>query len=128
MLPESPVWAAIFHAVSAFCNAGFSTFPKGMEPFVTSVLPCQTIAALVVLGGLGFLIVGGLGRVDADVRAVIGEVTEDVGLFRVAPGRKPPVPQQTQHPPVAPAAPLPSASVDAAASAGELDLQVTHER
>lgn len=53
----SPIWAAIFHAVSAFCNAGFSTFPKGMETFVASMLPCQTIAVLVVIGGLGFPVI-----------------------------------------------------------------------
>lgn len=53
----APIWAAVFHAVSAFCNAGFSIFPKNLEPFVTSPLPCQTVAVLVVVGGLGFPVI-----------------------------------------------------------------------
>jgi trk system potassium uptake protein TrkH len=47
-------WAAVFHAVSAFCNAGFSTFRDGLVPFVGNPAVCGTIMALIVLGGLGF--------------------------------------------------------------------------
>jgi trk system potassium uptake protein TrkH len=45
---------AVFHAVSAFCNAGFSLFPDGLMSMVA--LPGTTfiISLLVVLGGLGF--------------------------------------------------------------------------
>lgn len=61
-LPEgqgvsSREWAAVFHAVSAFCNAGFSIFDDGMAPFVGSPAVCLTIDGLVVLGGLGFPVV-----------------------------------------------------------------------
>jgi trk system potassium uptake protein len=48
------LWAAAFHAVSAFCNAGFSVFQDGAAPFVQSWMVCSTLMALVVLGGLGF--------------------------------------------------------------------------
>jgi trk system potassium uptake protein TrkH len=47
-------WAALFHAVSAFCNAGFSLMHGGLEPFVASYGVCSTIMTLIVLGGLGF--------------------------------------------------------------------------
>ena len=50
---------AVFHAVSAFCNAGISTEPGGLyAPEMRFNYPLQLlIAALVVLGGLGFPIV-----------------------------------------------------------------------
>ena len=47
-------WAAVFHAVSAFCNAGFSLMHGGLEPFVGSYGVCTVIMALIVLGGIGF--------------------------------------------------------------------------
>jgi trk system potassium uptake protein TrkH len=45
---------AVFHAVSAFCNAGFSLYStslRGKEPLVV-----MTVALLIILGGLGFLV------------------------------------------------------------------------
>lgn len=50
------VWPAIFHAVSAFCNAGFSVFSTSLEGFQGSVGTLTTMAALIVLGGLGFVV------------------------------------------------------------------------
>lgn len=47
-------WAAIFHAVSAFCNAGLSNLEGGMIPFSGHPLTLSMIGTLVVLGGLGF--------------------------------------------------------------------------
>ncbi len=49
------VWHAVFQSVSAFCNAGFSSFPDSLMSFQSSPLTLVTIAALIVLGGLGFL-------------------------------------------------------------------------
>lgn len=50
---------AIFHAVSAFCNAGFSSLSAGLaDPMVASNIHFQTvISILIILGGLGFPIV-----------------------------------------------------------------------
>lgn len=47
---------SIFHSVSAFNNAGFSLYPEGLaSPLVEkSFLMHMVIAALIVLGGLGF--------------------------------------------------------------------------
>jgi trk system potassium uptake protein TrkH len=48
---------AFFHAVSGFCNAGFSTFSENMEMFSYSIPAPIIIAALFVLGGLGFIVI-----------------------------------------------------------------------
>jgi trk system potassium uptake protein TrkH len=50
------VWHAVFHAVSAFCNAGFSTFSDSLVSVRTSPVTVGTIAFLVILGGLGFIV------------------------------------------------------------------------
>lgn len=49
------VWPAIFHAVSAFCNAGFSTFTLGLIPHNQNPVVLGVVGALIVAGGLGFL-------------------------------------------------------------------------
>ena len=51
---------AAFHSVSAFCNAGFSTLPGGLEGFVNQYIFPGTIMILIVIGGLGFLVIGEL--------------------------------------------------------------------
>ncbi len=53
--PGMAVWHAIFQSVSAFCNAGFSSFPDSLMSFQSAPLTLLVIAALIVLGGLGFL-------------------------------------------------------------------------
>ncbi len=45
-------WSAAFHAVSAFCNAGFSLMPDSLQRAGPAVV--LTVLGLVVLGGLGF--------------------------------------------------------------------------
>ncbi|HRR56807.1 MAG TPA: TrkH family potassium uptake protein [Acidobacteriota bacterium] len=51
------LWAAVFHAVSAFCNAGFSLFPDSLVRYAGDILVNLTIMALIVCGGLGFLVI-----------------------------------------------------------------------
>ena len=55
---------AVFHAVSAFCNAGFDLFGGGasMTGFVGDVLVNLTAVAMVIVGGLGFGVLGDLYR------------------------------------------------------------------
>jgi trk system potassium uptake protein TrkH len=53
----SLVWAAVFHAVSAFCNCGLSNFQSGMLPFAHVPAVCQTMAVLILVGGLGFPVI-----------------------------------------------------------------------
>lgn len=53
------VYFSVFHSVSAFCNAGFSTLPNGMaeQGFVFNYPLQSTVILLFVFGGLGFPIV-----------------------------------------------------------------------
>jgi trk system potassium uptake protein len=48
------VWPALFHAVSAFCNAGFSTFSDNAVGFASSPLTLLVLGALLLIGGIGF--------------------------------------------------------------------------
>ncbi|MHB1192325.1 MAG: TrkH family potassium uptake protein [Longimicrobiales bacterium] len=49
-------WPAVFHSISAFCNAGFSLFPDSLVSLRTSPLTLGVMGALIVLGGLGFVV------------------------------------------------------------------------
>ena len=51
------IFAAVFHSVSAFCNAGFSTFDDSLVSLSTQPLVIGTISGLLVIGGLGFGVV-----------------------------------------------------------------------
>jgi trk system potassium uptake protein len=52
----SKIFFSVFHAVSGFCNAGFSLYPEGLytNPLRNSYALHLIIAALVILGGIGF--------------------------------------------------------------------------
>jgi trk system potassium uptake protein TrkH len=50
------LYYALFHSVSAFCNAGFSLFPDSLVGYRNSPLVNMTIIGLIVLGGIGFLV------------------------------------------------------------------------
>ncbi|RKY04486.1 Trk family potassium uptake protein [Candidatus Poribacteria bacterium] len=47
---------AVFHSVSAFCNAGFSLFSTSMERFRGSVPVNLIMTSLIICGGLGFTV------------------------------------------------------------------------
>jgi len=48
---------AVFHAVSAFCNAGFSLLSSSFTAYRDSVLLNATACSLIILGGIGFPLV-----------------------------------------------------------------------
>lgn len=48
------LWFSVFHAISAFCNAGFDIMGSSLEPYVGDLTLNLTLATLVILGGLGF--------------------------------------------------------------------------
>ncbi len=54
------LWYAVFHSVSAFCNAGFDLMGRFNEVSLTGYyndpLVCITLMVLIVIGGLGFLV------------------------------------------------------------------------
>jgi len=49
------LWFALFHTISAFCNAGFSVYSDSLVGFADNSLIMWTISLLVILGGLGFI-------------------------------------------------------------------------
>ena len=53
------LWMAVFHAVSAFCNAGFDLFGRfsSLTAFSGDPLVLLTVATLIILGGLGFSVI-----------------------------------------------------------------------
>jgi trk system potassium uptake protein TrkH len=55
MGPAEAAWPSFFHAVSAFCNAGFSTFSDSLMGFQRDPYTLGVVALLIVAGGLGFL-------------------------------------------------------------------------
>lgn len=52
-----PFFASLFHAVSAFCNAGFSLQDESLFFFRSSPLVLWTMMLLIVSGGIGFIVV-----------------------------------------------------------------------
>jgi trk system potassium uptake protein TrkH len=50
------LYYALFHSVSAFCNAGFSLFPDSLIAYRANPLVNLTVMGLIVLGGIGFLV------------------------------------------------------------------------
>ncbi len=66
-LERAAVWS-VFHAISAFCNAGFDIFGyiepgAGMILFNNDPVVCITVMVLVVVGGLGFFVWEEIARV-----------------------------------------------------------------
>ncbi|MDG4831069.1 potassium transporter TrkG [Solwaraspora sp. WMMD1047] len=51
---ERAGYLGVFHAVSAFNNAGFGLYPDSLVRFVDDPLVCLPIVAAVIIGGLGF--------------------------------------------------------------------------
>ena len=56
------VWYAVFHSISAFCNAGFDILGDSIFPFRDDLLINLTLCALVIVGGLGFVVTSELFR------------------------------------------------------------------
>jgi len=51
------IFNSVFHSVSAFCNSGFSTFSDNLTAYHQHIGVLITISALVILGGLGFIVI-----------------------------------------------------------------------
>ncbi len=60
-LPEA-VYVSIFHAVSAFCNAGFALFSDGFVGFQKAWGFNLTVCFLIISGGIGFFVLSELRR------------------------------------------------------------------
>ncbi len=53
---HNPVWDSLFHSISAFCNAGFSTFSENLYRMKHNYAACTIIMFLIIAGGLGFFV------------------------------------------------------------------------
>lgn len=53
------IWLSVFHSVSAFCNAGFDLIGnfQSLTPFVEDPIITLTVSALIIIGGLGFVVI-----------------------------------------------------------------------
>lgn len=51
------IWISVFNSVSAFCNAGIDIIgPNSLAPYVTNVSVNLITMALIILGGIGFIV------------------------------------------------------------------------
>ena len=91
------IWFAIFHSVSAFCNAGFDLMGAiapyaSLTPFVSDALVNLVVIVLIVLGGLGFIVWNDviehkwhiskyLLHTKIMLRATLGIIVVSAGLF-----------------------------------------------
>lgn len=50
------IWFSVFHSISAFCNAGFDILGDSIYPLRDDYLVNITIMALIIIGGLGFMV------------------------------------------------------------------------
>jgi trk system potassium uptake protein TrkH len=74
------IWWGVFHAISAFNNAGFDITGgfRSLSPFVDDWVVLLTVGTLLTLGGLGFAIVGDVavkrrwGRMTLETKLVLG--------------------------------------------------------
>lgn len=65
--PEA-AYTAVFHSISAFCNAGFSTYSDSLVGFRDDIPTLFVFMSLIVLGGLGFVVIGETLRKMSDRR------------------------------------------------------------
>lgn len=56
------IWYSVFHSISAFCNAGFDILGDSIYPFREDLFINLTLCALVIVGGLGFVVTSELFR------------------------------------------------------------------
>jgi trk system potassium uptake protein len=67
----------VFHAVSAFCNAGFDLFGDSLVRFASDPVVVIVVTGLIIVGGLGFLVLKDLvehrreGRLTLHTRVVL---------------------------------------------------------
>ena len=60
--PGEALWLGVFHAVSAFNNAGFALFSDSLVQYASDPAVCLPVCAAVILGGLGFPVLAQLRR------------------------------------------------------------------
>ena len=56
-LGSTGIYYGYWHAVSAFCNAGFDLFGSSLTSYVDDIIINLTVTSLIILGGLGFTVI-----------------------------------------------------------------------
>ncbi|MCU0692247.1 MAG: hypothetical protein MUF54_12680, partial [Polyangiaceae bacterium] len=56
------LWKAVFHSISAFCNAGFALQTDNLMSYQRRPFILLIVSALILTGGLGFPVLGALGQ------------------------------------------------------------------
>lgn len=59
---DNALFSSFFHAVSAFCNAGFSLYPDSLSRFSHNYIVIGGVSFMIVCGGLGFMVLWNLGK------------------------------------------------------------------
>lgn len=80
---QQALYNGVFHAISAFCNAGFALFPDSMTRYGDSMLLNTTVCGLIIMGGIGFPVLYDIGswlRVRKFKRARLSVHTKTVLL------------------------------------------------
>ena len=84
--PLKAAWFAVFHSISAFCNAGFDLFGDSLMRFVADPLINFVFIGVIVLGGIGFSVIAdvyshrGFRKLSAHSRLVL-KVTAFLIIF-----------------------------------------------
>ena len=73
-----PAYHAIFHAISGFCNAGFSLFKDSLVGYQADPVINVTMLLLIILGGLGFVVLTNLRRYRPKGKGVLSLHTKVV--------------------------------------------------
>lgn len=62
------IYFSVFHSISAFCNAGFSTMPQNLaDPTLVNIGPLYLIiSVLIIFGGIGFPIFSNILRITGN--------------------------------------------------------------
>lgn len=71
-----PLWSAVFHAVSAFCTAGFSLWDDSLTGFRDHLGVSAVVGALSYLGAFGFIVCLDLWRVVRRARRQVTLTTK----------------------------------------------------
>jgi trk system potassium uptake protein TrkH len=71
-------YSAVFHSVSAFCNAGFSLYSDSLTAWRDNPVVTSTVMALIVLGGIGHPVV-----VDVWRKLLLARRAEEAGSRRL---------------------------------------------
>jgi len=66
--PFQASYYALFHSISAFCNAGFSLYETSFFAFQNDLLVNVVITTLIIIGGIGFFVLADFNLMERIVR------------------------------------------------------------